>query len=59
MFRQTAETVLPKKIIEKDFFLTRRLSIEIVPEILLPPCIWDGLSLKTISRYCPFKGAQV
>jgi hypothetical protein len=21
--------------------------------------IWDGLSHKTISRYCPFKGAQV
>jgi hypothetical protein len=20
--------------------------------------IWDGLSLKTISRYCPFKGHQ-
>jgi hypothetical protein len=26
-----------------------------IPDLSLPPCIWDGLRQKTISRYCPFK----
>jgi len=38
MFRQTAEMVLRKKINKKDYFLTLWWSIEIVPEISLPPC---------------------
>ncbi len=43
-----------EKIMKKDYFLTQRWSIEIVPEISLPPCIFPTIkrSLVCGNIYC-------